>query len=108
MKAAWHEERAEIEAALSDHLLAFDDSKDAELLRRYESSCEKLMHRNLDELKKRHSEKVDRGENRNYGFGGASPRFGGRSDAQLFEAVGFARPQARSLSEYCLLKTRFE
>ena len=42
---------------------------------RYESSCEKLMHRNLDELKKRHSEKVDRGENRNYGFGGAAAAF---------------------------------
>jgi hypothetical protein len=86
-KALWHEERAEIEAALSDHLLAFDDSKEAELLRRYEFSCEKLMHRNLDELKKRHCEKADRGENRNYGFGGAAPRFGGRVDAGLFETV---------------------
>jgi hypothetical protein len=92
-KAEWHEERAEIEAALSDHLLAFDDSKEAELLRRYESSCEKLMHRNLDELKKRHSGKVDRGENRSYGFGGAAPRFGGRSDAELFETFRRTIPQ---------------
>jgi hypothetical protein len=93
-KAQWHEERAEIETALSDHLLAFDDSKEAELLRRYESGCEKLMFRNLDELKKRQSEKVDRGVSTNFGFGGAAPYFGTRIDAQRLEAARRARQQS--------------
>jgi hypothetical protein len=51
------------------------------------------MFRNLDELKKCHSEEVERGENRNYGFGGAAPRFGGRFDAQFLEAAGRANLQ---------------
>ena len=93
-KAKWHEERAEIEAALSGHLLAFDDSKEAELLRRYEFSCEKLMFRNLDELKKRHSAKVDGSKNRNYGFAGVAPRFGSRVDAQFLEAARQKRLQS--------------
>ena len=58
-KAAWHAERAELMSALSPHLLAFDDSHEGELMRRYENSCEKLLKRNLDELEKRRSQKTD-------------------------------------------------
>ena len=75
-KLAEHERRAEIELALAADLLAFDDSKEAELLRRYEASCDKKMHRNMNELQQRHKAKAG-GGNAGFGFREAAEPFAG-------------------------------
>jgi hypothetical protein len=57
-----HERRAELEAEMSPHLQAVDDSREGELLRRYEATCEKLFFRHMDEVYRRRAEKAQRGE----------------------------------------------
>ena len=57
-----HEQRCDLEADLSPHLKAVDDSREGELLRRYEVSCEKLFFRHMDEVYRRRAEKAKRGE----------------------------------------------
>jgi hypothetical protein len=59
-KVQRHEHRAAFEASLSTHRLAFDDSPDAELLRRHELSCNENLFRILDALQNRHNEKGKR------------------------------------------------
>ena len=48
-----HEERAEIEDLTEKHRMAFDDGKEAELLRRYMATNDKYFYRAIDELTKR-------------------------------------------------------
>jgi hypothetical protein len=57
-----HENRAELEAEMAAHLKAVDSSREGELLRRYELSCEKLFFRHMDEVYRRRAEKAKRGE----------------------------------------------
>ncbi len=61
-KAAGHAERAERDALLAQHRAAFDDTREGELMRRYEASCEKLFLRHLDELHKGRAEQRKSGE----------------------------------------------
>jgi hypothetical protein len=57
-----HERRAELEAEMAPHLQAVDDSREGELLRRYEVTCERLFFRHMDEVYRRRAEKAQRGE----------------------------------------------
>jgi hypothetical protein len=57
-----HENRAELEDEMAPHLNAVDESREGELLRRYELSCEKLFFRHMDEVYRRRAEKARRGE----------------------------------------------
>jgi hypothetical protein len=64
-----HQERAELEAHLETPSGAFDDSREGQLLRRYEASCEKHYRRCLDELYRWRAEKrrrIEKGENGRY------------------------------------------
>ena len=47
---------------MATHLNAVDQSREGELLRRYELSCEKLFFRHMDEVYRRRAEKSQRGE----------------------------------------------
>ena len=49
---AWEDHKAELNRKLAYGLNAFDFSKEGERLRRYEMSCERQLHRHLDELRK--------------------------------------------------------
>ena len=49
-----------LEAEMSPHLQAVDDSREGELLRRYEVTCERLFFRHMDEVYRRRAEKAAR------------------------------------------------
>jgi hypothetical protein len=80
-----HEQREDIESALADHLLAFDDSKEAALLRRYEASCSNQMHRNMKEITTRHNAGAERGGNELYGMREAAEPYAGSLEAQFMQ-----------------------
>ena len=61
-RAEGHAERAERDALPAQHRAAFDDTREGELMRRYEASCEKLFLRHLDELNKGRAEQRKAGE----------------------------------------------
>ena len=47
---------------MAPHLQAVDDSREGELLRRYEIACERLFFRHIDEVYRQRAEKAQRGE----------------------------------------------
>jgi hypothetical protein len=56
-----HEERAELDEMLSNHILAYDESPEAERLRRYELTCHRYAFQTIDQFRKRERErKTDR------------------------------------------------
>ena len=61
------QERAELDEELAKPAAGFDDSREGELLRRYEASSQKHFHRCLDELYKWRAEKRRRIENKEFG-----------------------------------------
>ena len=62
-----HQERAEAEELLTPHRMAFDDSREGRLLRRYEHACKEFFLRCLDEVRKHREERVERAKQ---GLGG--------------------------------------
>ena len=52
-----HQKQDELEASLLQHRVAFDDSADGEMLRRYETTCSEQLFRILNDLSKRRVEK---------------------------------------------------
>jgi hypothetical protein len=62
-----YDERAKHEGRVAPQLAAFDNSREGELRRRYEVSCERFFYRSLDELRRRQGEKAPRNERRGQG-----------------------------------------
>ena len=75
-----HETRAKLEAEVASHRSAIDDTREGMKLERYESSCEKLYLRYLDELRKHRAEKTQKSEAYNAAYYRPSPSW--------FEAEG--------------------
>ena len=55
-----HEERAQAEELLTPHRMAFDDSREGRLLRRYENACKQFFLRCLDEMRMHREERAER------------------------------------------------
>ena len=68
-----HETRAKLEAEAASQRSAIDDSREGMKLMRYESSCEKLYLRYLDELRKHRAEKTQKSEAYNAAYYRPSP-----------------------------------
>ena len=83
------EKRAELKSELDPHLRTFDDSREGELMRRYELSCQRLFFRHMDEVYRRRAEKAERGE---------PPHVGGyhRPTPLWFQAIRFRGASAVS------------
>jgi hypothetical protein len=59
-RLARHQERAEAQTLLIPHQMAFDDSREGRLLRRYENTCKQFFLRCLDEVRMHREEKAER------------------------------------------------
>jgi hypothetical protein len=55
-----HQERAQAEELLAPHRMAFDDSREGRLLRRYENACKQFFLRCLDEVRMHREERAER------------------------------------------------